>query len=66
MEDHPLLHAVEKWPGRGPTQLEFEALGFSIHTAWQNEIIQFCGQQQSDLLNRYWDEVAIETMQTLG
>jgi hypothetical protein len=64
--DHPLLRAVANWPGRGPTQLAFEALGFSIHRARQNRIIQFCGDQQSDLLNRYWDEVATETMQSLG
>ncbi|MGY8634028.1 hypothetical protein RAD15_16255 [Bradyrhizobium sp. 14AA] len=32
----------------------------------QDELIQFCGAQCSDLLNRYWDEVAIETMQSLG
>lgn len=66
MEEHPLLRAVASWPGRGPTQLAFEALGFSIHRARQNRIIQFCGDQQSDLLNRYWDEVATETMQSLG
>ena len=66
MEEHPLLRAVANWPGRGPTQLAFEALGFSIHRARQNRIIQFCGDQQSDLLNRYWDEVAMETMQSLG
>jgi hypothetical protein len=66
MADHPLLHAVTNWAGRVPTQTAFEALGFSIHKAWQNEIIQFCGEQQSQLLNRYWDEVALETMQSLG
>src|SRR5688572_17710933 len=66
MEEHPLLRAVTNWPGRVPTQLAFEALGFSIHRAWQNEIIQFCGEPQSPLLNRYWDEVALETMQSLG
>lgn len=66
MEKHPLLRAVAGWPGRGPTQRAFEALGFSVHRAWQNELIQFCGEQQSNLLNRYWDEVAIETMQSLG
>jgi hypothetical protein len=65
-EDHPLLRAVSKWPGRGATQLAFEALGFSVHRAAQNAIIQFCGEQQAQLLNRYWDEVAIETMQSLG
>jgi hypothetical protein len=66
MEDHPLLRAVAKWPGRGPTQLAFEALGFSVHRASQNDILQFCGEEQAPLLNRYWDEVAIETMQSLG
>jgi hypothetical protein len=54
------------WTGREPTQRAFEAIGFSLHKAWQNEIVQFCGEQQSDLINRYWDEVAIETMQSLG
>lgn len=66
MEDHPLLEIVTKWPGRGPTQRAFEALGFSLHRARQDELIQFCGAGCSDLLNRYWDEVAIETMQSLG
>lgn len=66
MEEHPLLRTLESWPGRGPTQLAFEALGFSTHRAWQNRIIQFCGEQQAYLLDRYWDEVALETMQSLG
>ena len=66
MEGHPLLRVVENWQGRGPTQLAFEARGFTIHKARQSRIIQFCGEQQSHLLNRYWDEVALETMQSLG
>jgi hypothetical protein len=66
MEEHPLLHAVASWPGRGPTELAFEALGFTIHKAQLNRIIQFCGEQKSHFLNRYWDEVALETMQSLG
>jgi hypothetical protein len=66
MEKHPLLRAVASWPGRGPTQLAFEALGFTLHKAWQNRIIQFCGEQRSDLLHRYRDEIALETMQSLG
>lgn len=66
MEEHPLLRAVTGWPGRGPTQLAFEALGFTIHRESQNEIIQFCGEQQSQLINRYWDEVALETMLSMG
>ncbi|WP_312017397.1 hypothetical protein [Bradyrhizobium sp. AUGA SZCCT0431] len=65
-KDHPLLRVVSKWPGRGPTQRAFEALGFSLHSVWQNEIIEFCGEQQSDMLNRYWDEVALETMLSIG
>jgi hypothetical protein len=47
MEEHPLLRTVASWPGRGQTQIAFEALGFTIHKAWQNRIIQFCGEQQS-------------------
>ncbi|QIG94586.1 MULTISPECIES: hypothetical protein [unclassified Bradyrhizobium] len=66
MDEHPLLRAVAGWPGRCPAQLAFEALGFSIHRAWQEEIGEFCGEKHSELLNRYWDEVAIETMQSLG
>jgi hypothetical protein len=66
MEDHPLLQTVTSWPGRGPTELAFEALGFTIHKARQNRIIQFCGEKQSHLLHRYWDEIALETMQSLG
>ena len=65
-EDHPLLSAVASWPGRGVTQLEFEARGLTLHKAWQSRMIQFCGQECSNLLNRYWDEIASETMQCLG
>lgn len=66
MEDHPLLRTLAKWQGRGPTQRSFEALGFSLHKAWQNRMLNFCGEQRSLLINRYWDEVAIETMLSLG
>lgn len=65
-EDHPLLRALTAWPGRTATQIAFEALGFSLHRAYQNEIIQFCGEHQSQLLGRYWDEVALETMLSIG
>jgi hypothetical protein len=65
MEEHPLLRTIASWPGRGPTQLAFEALGFSMHKAWQNRMIQFCGEQ-ARLLDQYWDDVALETMQSLG
>jgi hypothetical protein len=41
-------------------------VGFTIHRESQNEIIQFCGEHQSQLINRYWDESALETMQRLG
>ncbi len=66
MEDHPLLNVVANWPGRVSTQLAFEARGFLVHTAWQNRMIEFCGEHQADLLNRYWDEVALETMRCAG
>lgn len=65
-DDHPLLRAVATWLGRRPTQLAFEARDFALHRAWQDRVIEFCGQGQSCLLNRYWDEVAQETMQCLG
>lgn len=64
--DRPLLRIVATWPGRGPTQLAFEARGFALHRAWQDRVIEFCGQEQSCLLNRYWDEVAQETVLCLG
>jgi hypothetical protein len=66
MEEHPLLRTLASWPGRGPTQHAFEVLGFTAYKSWQNRIIQFCGEQQSHLLHQYWDEVALETMQSLG
>lgn len=66
MEDRPLLNVLASWPGRVPTQLAFEARGFQVHRTWQNRMIEFCGQHQSDLLNRYWDEVALETMRCAG
>jgi len=59
MEEHPLLDALAKWVGRGPTQQAFEKRGFLIHKSWQSRTIQFCGEEKLDLLNRYWDEVAI-------
>jgi hypothetical protein len=66
MEEHRLLRKMETWSGRRPTQLAFEARGYSLHRAWQERVIGFCGVEQADLLNRYWDEAAIETMQSLG
>jgi hypothetical protein len=66
MDSHPLLRAVTSWPGRRSTELAFEALGFTLHRTWQNRIIQFCGEEKSALLNRYWDDTALETMQSLG
>lgn len=66
MEDHPLLTVLANWPGRVSTQLAFEARGFVVHRAWQNRMIEFCGEHQADLLKRYWDEVALETMWCAG
>ncbi|CCD85076.1 hypothetical protein BRAD285_3500 [Bradyrhizobium sp. ORS 285] len=66
MSGHPLLRAVTTWSGRQPTQVAFEALGFGLHRIWQDRVVQFCGEEQSNLVNRYWDETARETMQTLG
>lgn len=66
MEDHPLLNVLANWPGRVSTQLAFEARGFLVHRAWQNRMIEFCGEGQADLLNQYWDEVALETMRCAG
>ena len=65
-EDHPLLTALANWPGRVATQLAFEARGFAVHRTWQNRTIAFCGESQADLLNRYWDEVALEAMRCAG
>jgi hypothetical protein len=66
MDDHAILDVLAGWPGRVPTQLAFEARGFSIPRARQNRMIEFCGGQQADLLHRYWDEVAFETMRCAG
>jgi hypothetical protein len=66
MEDQPLLNVVANWPGRVSIQLAFEARGFLVHRAWQNRMIEFCGEHQADLLNRYWDEVALGTMRCAG
>src|ERR1700753_3504000 len=65
-KDHPLLRAIASWSGRGSVERAFESRGFLLHRAWQNRMIEFCGAQQSNLLNRYWDEIARETMQCLG
>jgi len=66
MDDHPILEVLARWPGRVSTQLAFEARGFSIPRARQDRMIEFCGGHQADLLNRYWDEVALETMRSAG
>jgi hypothetical protein len=66
VDDHPILEVLANWPGRVPTQLAFEARGFSIPRAQQDRMIEFCGEHQADLLNRYWDEVALETMRSAG
>lgn len=66
MDDHPILEVLASWPGRVSTQLAFEARGFSIPRARQDRMIEFCGEHQADLLNRYWDEVALETMRSAG
>jgi hypothetical protein len=66
MEPHRLLRRMETWPGRRPTQLAFEARGYSLHRAWQARVIASCGEEETDILNRYWDDVAVETMQSLG
>src|SRR4051812_25979863 len=66
MESHPILHMLPHWVGRGATQLAFEARGYTLHKAWQSGIVQFCGEQQKQLLNQYWDEVSVETMRSLG
>ena len=66
MDDHPILEVLASWPGRVSTQLAFEARGFLIPRARQDRMIAFCGEHQADLLNRYWDEVALETMRSAG
>ncbi|WP_229197506.1 hypothetical protein [Bradyrhizobium acaciae] len=66
IENHPLLKVLANWPGRVSTQLAFETRGFLVHRARQNRMIEFCGQHQAELLNRYWDEVALETMRCAG
>ncbi|TQF37512.1 hypothetical protein UNPF46_19170 [Bradyrhizobium sp. UNPF46] len=66
MGNHPIFDVLGRWPGRVPTQRAFEARGFQIPGAWQNRMIEFCGASQADLLDRYWDEVAMETMQSIG
>jgi len=65
-DDHPLLHVVHTWCGRRFTQNTFSELGFSLHLRWQERITEFCGQHQVSILDRYWDEVARETMESLG
>ena len=66
MDDHPILEVLASWPGRVSTQLAFEARGFLIPRARKDRMIAFCGEHQADLLNRYWDEVALETMRSAG
>jgi hypothetical protein len=66
MEDHLILGIVASWPGRGPAQTGIETRGFALHNSWQKRCIHFCGEERSPLLNRYWDDLAFESMQTLG
>ena len=66
MDYHPIFDVLASWPGRVPTQRAFEVRGFLIPAALQNRMIEFCGASQADLLNRYWDEVAMEAMRSIG
>lgn len=66
MANHPIFDVLARWPGRVSTRRAFEARGFLLPAAWQNRMIEFCGACQADLLNYYWDEVAMETMRSIG
>lgn len=66
MTEHALLDELSRWAGRRPIQTAFETRGFLVHKSWQTRAIQFCGGEKSSLLNRYWDEVAMETIGCAG
>lgn len=66
MPERPLLIALSKWIGRNPTQRALEKKGFIVHKSWQLKMVQFCGEEKTALLNRYWDEVAMETIGSAG
>lgn len=59
---HPLLDVLANWPGRAATEVAFEARGFLIAKAWRQRMIESCGADKADELNRYWDEFALEQM----
>jgi hypothetical protein len=61
-----LLQKLSRWQGRGAVQSAFELRGFSLPRIWQERMIQFCGLENAVELNRYWDEVAAETISSAG
>jgi hypothetical protein len=66
MTEHALLDVLSAWHGRRTVQTAFEARGFLVHKSWQTRVIALCGEEKRDLLNRYWDEVAMETIACVG
>jgi hypothetical protein len=66
MTERVLLDVLSRWAGRRVAQTAFEARGFLVHRSWQARAIQFCGEEKLNLINRYWDEVAMETISCVG
>jgi hypothetical protein len=60
-----LLHILGTWIGRQATERAFETRGFSVHRIWQHRMAEFCGPGAAQL-DRYWNEVARETMCNAG
>lgn len=56
-----LLEKLGKWwPGRRALQKAFESRGFMMHREYQDELFQFCGENQKETVERYWEEYARE------
>jgi hypothetical protein len=62
----PLLEGLSGWSGRKPLQAALEAHGFLIPQVWQGRVIDHCGAEFSDVISRYWDEIAKECVCSAG
>jgi hypothetical protein len=63
---HILIQSLSQWKGRRVSQRFFEEKGFSIHRKWQDQMVEFCAEEGSVALDRYWDEYAAEYVGAAG
>ncbi len=62
----PLITALSNWLGRRWVQAQLAERGFLTASMWQRLVHEYCGVDQVDEINRYWDEVAKECVCSAG